>query len=224
MYTKRITLIIVLLISGNVFAANKADLTFFDRFYEGSSFKFIADEDATITGLRFPAYNDFSFFVDTWQSKEIEAKSYTGRVTKRFNKNFDAALRGKTSYFKGLSNSKMSAAFDIHGNLFGNRAGLGLVLPFDREDSVKISPRYSLGNFTTFLTIGEEKEDLMIGTSYYNKAFCLDVAYSKKDIWYFNLSKGFDIGSWKLCPELRLKFPEGQRIITGFGLLLKFDF
>lgn len=218
---KKITLVMVLLVSGNVFASNPADLTDIERFGPEGFAKFVYGEDSTWAFVRLPSFEkDFSLSFQAWQNEEGTTKTYTGWLTKRFSSYFDAALVGESCWKNNYSSAKTRTAFDFHGELFGRPAGIGLSLPFDSEDEVKIGPRITFGDITTFLTIGE-KESCIIGASYCKKGMKIEVAYDQDEVWYIRTSKSFKTNFGKIYPELRLKVTPEEEFF-GFGIGFSF--
>lgn len=217
MNAKAIILLVVLSVSGSLFAANPADLTIFERFTSNNYVKLIYEEDGKTGFLALPPIgNDFVVSVCAWQNEESDSEKYTGRLIKIFSPNFDAALMTDLISKKGVSDIQSRLAFDLHGKFFGLPAGIGLYLPFDKEESVKIGPRISVNDFTVYTTVAEEGKYLF-GTSYCPKGYKLEVAYSTEEVWYFKASKGFKTSIGNVCPEIRMKFFPDETIF-GVGL------
>ena len=221
MCTKRFFIVIVLLFSVKVVAGgNPADLTFFDRFREGGFVKAIYDEEVFITSLRIPDYNDITFFFISCQNRDFTSKSYSGRMIKRFSPNLDVSLLG-TKYWTSDDSSfeKIEARFDIHGNLFELPVGIGVSLPFDEGDSVKISPRITFRELATYLTISEEKNNYLLGVDYKKWGACFGAAYDSKDVWHVRISKNVKVNKRNFFPEFRLKITSEEEVFgLGFGM------
>ena len=208
--------------TGSAFAANPADLTLFDRFYPDGYIKLVYEgDDSKFASIRLPAFeNDFSLYFRAWESKGGDCKKYTGRLIKRFSPFFDAALVSEASLKSGSSISKNRAVFDLHGDFLGNPIGIGLFLPFESDEDIKIGPRVSFGDFTTYFTVGK-KDQYRLGLSYVKDGIRLDFAYDEEDIFYCRASKGFKTSFGKIYPELRMKFTPDEEFI-GVGIGFKF--
>ncbi len=220
MNAKAITLLVVLSASSSLFAANPADLTAFERFASNNYVKLIYEEDGKTSFLALPLIeNDFVFSICAWQNEKSDSEKYTGRLIKRFSPNFDAAIMTDFISKKGVSDISSRLTFDLHGKLFNLPAGIGLYLPFNEEESVRVSPRISVNDFTVYATIAEENKYLF-GASYCPKAgYKLETAYSTEEIWYFKVSKGFKTSIGNVCPELRMRFlPDETFFGIGLGI------
>lgn len=217
MNTIKISILLVLtFVSTNLYAANPADLTFFERFSEGGFGKAIFDKDATIMIAKFPEFkNNFSLLLSTCKNQE-GLETQTGRFIKKFTPNFDAALKINNYTFDNSAWTKSYAAFDLHGNMLETPAGIGIHIPFDNEDNIKVGPRISFGNLTSFLTVSEDK-DYVVGATYRFDKNKIDLAYSKKEIWSFRISTLVEFKKTKFFPELRLKITPEDTLL-GFGL------
>ena len=220
MNTIKISTILILTLASTNYAANPADLTFFERFSEGGFGKIIFDEDVTIMSIKFPEFeNDFSIMLTTLENRK-GMEIHTGRFIKRFTSCFDAALKVNNYCLNNLIWTKGYAAFDLHGNLFETPAGIGIHIPFDSKDYIKVGPRISFGNLTTFLTISEKKDHL-VGTSYSFGKHKIELAYSKQDVFSFRTSTLVEFNGTKFFPEFRLKITTENEF---FGLGLGFCF
>jgi len=215
-----VTLLVVLSVSSSLFAANPADLTIFERFTSNNYVKLIYEEgDKTGFVALPPVGDDFVFSLCAWQNEEGDREKYTGRLIRRFSPYFDAALITDLISEKGVSDIDNRLVFDLHGELFGLPAGIGLSLPFSEEQSIKVGPRITVNDLSFFTTIAERGEYLF-GTSYCPKSgYKLEVAYSTEEIWYFKASKGFKTSIGNVCPEIRMKFfPDEQVFGVGLGI------
>ena len=218
MKSQSVTLIIVLLVSTSAFAANPADLTSFERFGASGFAKFVYGEDSKIAYVRLPAFKtDISLAFQAWENSEGTAKEYSGWLIKRFTPNLDAALIGTNYWVNGETFAKTFAAFDFHGKLFDRPTGIGFLLPFDKEDFAKVSPRITFGNITTFLTLSEEKNSYLLGASHSKDGMKVEVAYDNNEIWHLRVSKSIKINEMELFPEFRLKATEKENYF-GFGI------
>lgn len=211
---------VVLSVSGSLFAANPADLTVFERSAYSNYVKLIYEEDGKTGFLALPPIeNDFVVSFCAWQNENGDSEKYTGRLIKRFSSSFDAALMTDFISKKGVSDIQNKLVFDLHGEVFGLPAGIGLYLPFDEEESVKVGPRISVRDFTVYTTVAEEGKYLF-GASYCPKVgYKLEAAYSTEEVWYFKASKGFKTSIGNVCPEIRMKFfPDDTVLGVGLGI------
>jgi hypothetical protein len=205
--------------ASSLFAANPADLTVFERFAPNNYMKLIYEEDGKTGFLSLPPIgNDFVVSVQAWQNQRSDSEKYTGRLIKRFSPNFDAALMTDFISKKGVSDIDSRLVLDLHGDLFGLPAGIGLYLPFDEQESVKMGPRIGISDFTVFTTVAKEGKYLF-GATYAKTGCKVEVAYSTEEVFYVRASKGFKTSIGRICPEIRMRFlPNDQIFGVGLGI------
>jgi len=183
--------------------------------------KGIYDEEVAITSLRIPDFNDLTFFFVNKQNRDFTSKSYSGRIIKRFSSYFDASLMTTKYWIGDDSFEKTVTRLDFHGELFDMPVGLGLSLPLDKREVIKVCPRISFGDLITYLTVSEKNKDYILGADYRKWGASFGVAYDNKDIWHVRISKNIKVRKRNFFPEFRLKItPETE--VFGFGLGMSF--
>jgi len=219
MSKKAAVLLVVLSVASSIFAANPADLTVFERSAYNNYIKLIYGEKGSTAFVALPPIgNDFVISFQAWQDGKNDKKKYTGRLIRRFSPHLDAALIAEFALIEGVSNIDNKLVFDLHGELFGLPAGIGLSLPLDEKESVKVGPRISMDDFAFYATIAE-KNEYIFGATYARSSYKVEVAYSTEDILHVRASKGFKTSVGKVCPEIRMKFlPDEEVFEFGLGI------
>jgi hypothetical protein len=214
--------IILLLLSSNAYAGNPADLSLFERYYEGGAARILLDSKGKeIQSFRLPHFDgDFSIMLTRVKTQE-ELEIQTGRLIKRLTPYLDTAIKISNYRLDNTTWTKSWASLDLHGKLFNIPAGIGVHIPFDAEENVKVGPRMSFGDLSTFLTVSEGKDHLA-GASYSFGKHKVEVTYGDQDVWFFRTSTLIELSKGKkLFPGLRLKItPEDE--VLGLTFLLCF--
>ena len=213
--------VFIMVVTGNVFGANPADLTVFERFVGWSPYiKGIWEQDGITAFAALPAIDDFGISVQAWQSQDSDSQKFIGRFIRGLTPNIDVALLSEFASKKGVSDINNRVLLDLHGELFGLPAGIGFSVPLDEKESFKVGPRIGVADFTFFATAADEGK-YVLGTTFSRAGYKLEVAYDTGDIWYAKLGKGFKTSIGKVCPEFRAKFLPNEQVY-GFGVGLFF--
>lgn len=90
---------------------------------------------------------------------------------------------------------------------------IGTLVPVSGDTPIKVGPRLTIGNVTSFATLAESGcEPTKYGASYIAKGAKLEVAYGG-ETWYFRASKR----NGHVTTELRTRFAETESFV-GFSL------
>lgn len=180
-------------------------------------YKFVYDGGPQWIFGGWPLRNDVSFAVYGWRNEEDTVREAELTIAKKFFDFLDCGLIIKGEWSGKEFTPEQSFMFDLHNEILG----LGIILPFQSDEKIKVGPRLRLGSLTTYLTLTQEK-DYLVGASYDMNGLKIELAYrcfEQQDIWYFRTSKGFKTNFGKIIPELRLKFtPEEEFVGVGIGL------
>lgn len=193
-------------------AINPADLTGYYKHSPLEYYKVTYDGGPKYFLAKLPFEEDFSFMLYGWQNEEATERIGKFRIAKKFSPCFDLTFGLEGEWKKGNFIPKQEVAFDFHKENFG----FGVVFPFQSEDKIKIGPRFSIGDFTTYLTLSEEN-DYCLGLGYAKDGMKFEFAYDERDIWYFRTSRGFKTNFGKMIPEFRIKVTP-DKIFFGIGI------
>lgn len=207
--------VLVIAFGGILFATNPVDLTETYRLTPVQFLKVTYDDGPKSVFVNVPAGKDLSVSIFDWQNAESTIRSSDLKMLKRFSSSFDVTLNTQEKWSKGTITLREEAAFDLRIDRFG----LGLLIPFQPAEKVKIGPRIKMGDITAYFTISEGA-DPIYGLSYATNGLRFDIARDNA-IWYFRTSKDFKSSIGTIIPELRLKFTEEERF-TGLAIGIAF--
>lgn len=198
-----VTLILTLTIE--VFAANPADLTSFNRLVPVEFYKVAYDAGPQWVCINTPLTESSSAIIFGWQDGDVGL----GQImfTKKFSSYLQANLTTKVT-----NEVNNELVLDLNYNEFG----LGLLLPLSsfEVENFLIGPRVTVGPVSAYSTLSRASKPLY-GLSI-SKFFDLDFAYGRGTC-HFRTSKSFATQFGTFIPELRTKFTQEENFY-GFGL------
>jgi len=220
-YLKNVVLGTFLILFGaaRLFAGNPADLTESYRFCPVEFYKLTYDGGPRWALAVIPLSKDLSLSVFHWQNEESTSRSWNLTISKSFSPYFEAALNTILDWDSDTTTAKEEIAFDLHNKI----CGLGIVIPFQPGENVKIGPRININNLSTYFTFSNDEKPF-VGVSWSKKSVCrVDGAYSLENkTSYARISKSFETRWGSVIPEFRLKFTQSEEFYgIGIGFIPK---
>lgn len=189
-------------------AANSADLTFFHRKATGHSVKLIETNGAWLASPTIDL-GSASLMFSHWQSADANVRQDMAILATSLSRSVDAAVEAEC-WRNGARPFRAEVGLDWHNQ----KTGLGLALPLQANDSIKVGIRQNLApGCTAFLRLAEKNTPLY-GVSVSKKGWSLEPAYGGGTTQIF-------VSKWmgKMLPELRLKFSPRENVV-GLGFLI----
>lgn len=211
-YRRSIAIIIMLVISPSVWAANPADLTSFYHFGSGEYYMYGNDSGNQWLFASAAVSKSASAYIYPWQSKDGKVQSTEFAVVKAASDKVDFAFSTTMTTCEGSNNTSNVVYADWHSKKFG----LGLMVPLDGD--VKIGPRYQLSSkLTLFATLAKNVQPTL-GFTLSEGKYKIEAAHDLEcNTTSLRVSTPINSKSGTICPQIRLFFTEDETRI-GFAV------
>ena len=204
-------------VCGSAWAANPADLTYFERYASGNFGKIVVKErDAAVYYLRSELTSSLHGALTVAEGKSDLSvyRLIWQKPGDLFGGKFNAAIRAEN---RQIGEGKDYATLDYSKGMFG----VAGYIPLDSDGFYQICPRISVGELTGYLTLSEQKDYFCAGASWFSSIGTVEIAWDRNDVVYLQCSKKFKIGSIALYPEPRMKIMRNSEAYE-FGLGIAF--
>lgn len=210
---RKVSLLVVFLtlIANVVLAVNPADLTNSHRSFLSEYYKIGYDDGPRFVFANLPVNKTVNVSIFNWQNGDGSYRLSKMVVTKKFSSWFDGSI--DTTF------TKDSISEDMIGDAHWNMLGIGVLLPLQSDEDIRVGPRVTIRGLTLCLTTFISKDNNnLYGLIYCIKDIKAEVSYGD-ETWFLRVSKSFKTSFGTLFPESRNKFTKDGK---SFGLAIGF--
>jgi hypothetical protein len=204
----RILFVIITIMVGvvfNSFGSNPADLTSDTRYSPTELYKVTSDDGPWWVLTWLPVKEDVSLYLYGWQGQKSEDRTTQIILAKKATDWLDLDFRLEERWSQAGSVAKQEPGLDLHWK----NLGLGILLPLQKDEDIRLGPRVMVGNLTAYATWCESDSDnFVLGLSYTFKQIALTVEGSydpASEVSQFRMNRVFKTKFGSFVPELRLK-------------------
>lgn len=202
---RNLTVIALLIISVSAsYATNPADLTAFQR-WSGPYYTAAREKGSWFACATYPIGSVSTTYFH-WQDDEGKSTQDQVILVQSLNKRIDLALDADICKGGDLIHHQ-NVSIDWHTGY--GEDGIGIMIPLQESEGIKLGVRKTLGQVTTFATLNE-KSTPVYGVTLCQKWGKIDVAYGHED-WNMRISKS----SKEWTQEARFNFAQNETTI-GF--------